>query len=363
MANKVKYLQQKKLSDGTIKWVFNPPAYLKSAIGASFEQYSNKSDAVMRCVQAENQYTLFKTANAPQIIDPASVSGIIAMYKTTNAWTKLKPNSHVTYNQMFNSALWRRIGKHKSPFGSMLANNITNMDAQHLYTQLESDVSEHRARHTTKIMKRVFNVAEKLSKVRTNPFRSVELGAETIRDVLWKEEQVLRFIATADKMGYWSMGTLVLLCYDLCQRPGDMRQITWDFFDGVGFEFVQEKTGTKLYVEASPRLASRILPRRNQGGPNDTIVVYENTGRAYDNRMYNKLANQIRNLAILPSKLKIACLRHSGATILGESDATEDQISAVTGHKSRQMLNIYVKKTKRLAQTAQQKRFNYEQRQ
>jgi integrase len=73
--------------------------------------------------------------------------------------------------------------------------------------------------------------------------------------------------------------------------------------------------------------------------------------------MYNKKAVEIRQRAMLPSKLTMKCLRHSGATELGEADATEDQIASVTGHKSRQMLNIYVKKTKRLAETAQNKRF------
>jgi len=42
---------------------------------------------------------------------------------------------------------------------------------------------------------------------------------------------------------------------------------------------------------------------------------------------------------------------------LAEKGATEDQIAAVTGHKSRQMLNIYVKKTKKLASSAQNLRF------
>ena len=60
---------------------------------------------------------------------------------------------------------------------------------------------------------------------------------------------------------------------------------------------------------------------------------------------------------MLPERLKMKFLRHSGATELAENGATEDQIAAVTGHKSRQMLNIYVKKTKKLASSAQNLRF------
>ena len=157
-------------------------------------------------------------------------------------------------------------------------------------------------------------------------------------------------------MGYWSIGTLALLCYDLCQRPGDMRQLKWGDFDGQTFEFRQEKTGTKIEVDGRPTLIARLMKRRNDGGPDDCIVRYEATGKPYDNRMYNKIAAKVRHEAMLPSKLTLKCLRHTGATELGEDSATEDQIAAVTGHKSRQMLNIYVKKTKRMAEQAQQKR-------
>jgi integrase len=158
-------------------------------------------------------------------------------------------------------------------------------------------------------------------------------------------------------MGYTSMGTLAMLCYDLCQRPGDMRQLTWEQFDGECFDFYQEKTRVKIEIDASPRLIKRLVPLHNRHGQHETIVQYEKTNKGYDNRKYNFIASKIRKQCMLPEKLKMKFLRHSGATVLGENGATEDQISAVTGHKSRQMLNIYVKKTKRLASSAQSLRF------
>lgn len=358
MANKVKYLQRKQLQSGQVKWAFNPPQYLKDAIGARYEQYISKTDAIMRCVEAEKLYEASRDSKSPNQIDSASVAGIVEWFKTTKAWSDLKPNSHRTYEQLFSGCLWRRIGKHRLAFGSMQATDITNMDVEHMYQQLKLDVSVHRARHTIKLLKRVWNVSEKMDKVRGNPWRSLELGKEKVSDTIWRPSQVMRFIDTADEMGLWSMGTLALLCYDLCQRPGDMRQLTWGHLDGDCFEFRQEKTDTKIELDGSPRLLKRLMSKRNSGGPDDTIVSYERTGRAYDNRMYNKKRVEIQKKAMLPSKLTMKCLRHSGATELGEADATEDQIASVTGHKSRQMLNIYVKKTKRLAETAQNKRFN-----
>jgi len=356
MANKVKYLQTKRLRSGQVKWAFNPPAYLQEAIGAVYEQYNDKSDAVMRCLEADRLFQAYRASKKPEQLDPSSVSALINTYKGTKSWIDLKPNSHRTYEQLLNGVLWRRIGKHKHSFGNMQANNVSNMDVEHLYQQLSLDVSVHRARHTVKVLKRIWNVGENLGKVRGNPFRTIELGSEEVSDVIWKSSQIKRFIDTADEMGYWSIGTLALLCYDLCQRPGDMRQLKWGDFDGQTFEFRQEKTGTKIEVDGRPTLIARLMKRRNDGGPDDCIVRYESTGKPYDNRMYNKIAAKVRNEAMLPSKLTLKCLRHTGATELGEDSATEDQIAAVTGHKSRQMLNIYVKKTKRMAEQAQQKR-------
>lgn len=358
MSNKVKYLQSKRLRSGQVKWCFNPPQYLKDAIGAVYEQYEDKNAAVMRCVEAEGLYQSYRASKNKENlkIDPASVSGLIDLYKSTKAWKDLKPNSHRTYNQLFNGVLWRRIGNHRSALGSMSASSVSNIDVELLYQQLSEDVSEHRARHTIKVLKRVWNVGEKLGRVRGNPFRSIELGQEEVSDVIWKQSQVKRFIDTADEMGYWSIGTLALLCYDLCQRPGDMRQLRWDNFDGEMFEFRQEKTGTKIEIEGRDGLIKRLMKRRNSGGPDDCIVIYEATGKPYDRRMYNKVAAKVRAQAMLPSKLTLKCLRHTGATELGEADATEDQIAAMTGHKSRQMLNIYVKKTRRMASAAQSKR-------
>ena len=62
------------------------------------------------------------------------------------------------------------------------------------------------------------------------------------------------------------MGTLAMLCYDLCQRPGDMRQLTWEQFDGESFDFYQEKTGVKIEIDASPRLVKRLVPLHNKYG-------------------------------------------------------------------------------------------------
>jgi integrase len=88
----------------------------------------------------------------------------------------------------------------------------------------------------------------------------------------------------------------------------------------------------------------------------DAIVIYERTGRPYSGRLYRKKAAAVRELAGLPDILKVSDLRRSGATLLGASSCSEDEIRAVTGHKSRQILSTYVKPDLRMAAAAQRKR-------
>lgn len=358
MANNVKYYRQIVLGSGEIKHAVNPAKYLKEAIGCEFEQYDDKDTAIARCREIDDLYRQFKRGvDQAYRVNSATVLGMINYYKSTHQFFKLAANSKKTYEQLLSGLINIQLTRKSGPFVEMLAANVTEDHADKLHAYLRDNISEHRARHTVKFLKRVWNVCEMKKKIKGNPWRHLELEADPVSDVVWKESQVDRFISTADEMGYPSMGTLAMLCYDLCQRPGDMRQLTWEEFDGENFEFKQEKTGVKIEIDASPRLIKRLVPLHNKYGQHETIVQYEKTNKGYDNRKYNFIAAKIRKQCMLPDKLKMKFLRHSGATVLGENGATEDQISAVTGHKSRTMLNIYVKKTKRLASSAQQLRF------
>jgi integrase len=358
MVNRIKFLREKKLKSGKTVFIVNPPDYVKERIGASYETYDSKADAAARCIEVDRLHQAWrKDVEKVYRINSSTVLGMINYYKTTDSWAKLAPNSKATYNHLITGLNKVHLRINNGPFTDMLASNVRKDHVQKLYAYLRDNVSAHRARHTIKFLKLVWNVCEDNDKLKGNPWKVIKLDSDTICDILWTERQVDRFIETADTMGFPSIGTLAMLCYDLCQRPGDMRQLKWENFDGETFVFTQEKTKTEIIVDASPRILKRLVADHNMYGQDDFILNYEKTGTGYDNRMYNKIAALVRKECMLPERLKIRFLRHSGATDLAESGATEDEIAAVTGHKSRQMLNIYVKRTKKLAATAQSKRF------
>ena len=65
---------------------------------------------------------------------------------------------------------------------------------------------------------------------------------------------------------------------------------------------------------------------------------------------------RIRALAELPAELQFRDLRRTAATELGTAGATDDEIRAVTGHRSRNVVAVYVRPDDRMAKAVQRKR-------
>ena len=358
---KVKHLRSRKKTNGSIVWEVAPPAYIKQAIQATFEVFTNKNDAVEYAKSIADQYHDYSRGVMRNIhIQEHSVAGLVAAYKNTDRWRSLKPKSKESYNQHLKAIFRINIGESTKMFQDMFSRTITVEHAEKIYAQRCSDVSKTDAFAKIKILRLIWSVGNRLGKTTSNPFAQMRLKSPETRKVLWTPEQVQVFISTADELNYSAIGTFALLCYDLCQRPGDMRQLTWSNYDRAAesftFNFTQEKTGMKMGILASPRLAERMKTVR----PNprhDYILYYEATGNPYDRRLYNVHMQKVRKAAKLPSFLKLADLRRTGATEMAESGCTNSELRSVTGHKSMEVLKIYVRPTVKLANQAVNKRF------
>ena len=95
-----------------------------------------------------------------QRVSSATVLGMINYYKTTNEFVKLADNSKKTYDQLLSVPENIQLRSKSGPFLEMLASNVTEDHADKLHAFLRDNISEHRARHTVKFLKRVWNVCE-----------------------------------------------------------------------------------------------------------------------------------------------------------------------------------------------------------
>jgi len=356
--NKIPYLQQRKRTDGTTAFLVNPSKAVRDALGIGTTSYETRTDAVQKAIEVKADFEHYKRRNKNRVyVGSSTVRGLVEWYKTTSKWSDLSENSRKTYNTLLNTVFEVKLAKNGTSFADMDAAHITVDHADAIYKHLRAEISLHRAVNVCKVLRRVWYIGLKHSKVRGNPFIKMELPELERRDTMWTPDQVNQMIKKADEMGFWSIGTLTLLCYHLCQRPGDMRSLTWQQYDGEWFRFRQEKTKTDMELMASPDIVTRLADRFMSSASGDPIILCETTGTGYDRRLYAKYFARIRSAAGLPNTLQLRDLRRTGATELAESGATEDELKAQTGHKTREILSTYVRSTPKLASSAANKRF------
>ncbi len=201
-----------------------------------------------------------------------------------------------------------------------------------------------------------------------NPFASMGLEGTGGHTRAATREEVERFVKTADDLGYTSMGTAALLAFELCQREGDvMGTISWqDYRPRCEIIVRQHKTGQlvsvpladqhgPLYPELEARLSA--MPRR---GP--LIVMRDPPDRRkraylpYKEGHFRHLFRIIANAAGLPKDLRFMGFRHGGLTELGDAQATDQEMMALSGHRTRQILTVYSKRSTEQARNAARKR-------
>ena len=354
---KIKYVEKRQRAGGNVVWVVNPPMHIKNAIeGVEYQQFEVKADAEAYSQDICQAYDDYKRGIQHQLrIQQDTVNGLIAYYKESNAYKKLSVNSKRVYQHMLRDASSSRLGESTKLFGEMKTASVTPDHADKLYAMLKDSKSLHRAVSVCKVLRKVWFTGLRGGRVRSNPFQKMGLESLDDRKVLWSPEQVAKFVQTADDLGVPSVGTMALLCYDLCQRPGDMRQLKWSNVIGDVVRFEQEKTGTEMVIPMSPRLVERLKTIKRLDS--EYIVVCESTHKPFDRRLAARWAVRVRNAAGLPDTLQLRDLRRTGATEMAEAGCTEDELRSVTGHKSRDVLSIYVRPTTKLAQAGINKRF------
>lgn len=365
---KLPYYTPRTKDDGSVSHGINPPKRMRDAIGVVYRSFPTKGQAedyVHEIRSAYDEYKARQNADSTSVghrVDSSSVEGLYNTFRTTNAYRRLKPASKRAYDYHMGIAMKTRVGASHKLFGAVLSRTVDVTMADNLFQQIEADRGHHSAYHTVKTLRRIWNEMLRHGKVQANPFAKMGMTTPQPRTVLWDPADVQKAITAADDLGYPSIGTLILLCYHLCQRPGDMRQLKVGDYDPVSrtFHFAQEKTGTEVWVPASPDLHARVQPHLTGRSPDDFLLIDEKShlGNPYDNRTYNRRFEDVRYAAKIPRHLELRDLRRTGATETAEAGATEDELRSITGHKSREVLNTYVRPGRAMAASGVNKRFS-----
>lgn len=272
---------------------------------------------------------------------------LLSWYESTPAWAKLSPGSQAVYRTLITQGV-QLLGPHSA------INTITARQADSLYATLEAKQGTHKAASVCRVLRRVWNVALRYQETTNNPFSKMGIPNSKVRTVLWTEEQINLFISASVEYGLPSLGLLLVLCYTFGQRPGDMRNLKWENYDGEYIYFTQEKTGKDIILAVPESLQEdlQLVERESE-----YIIVREDTGLPYNKHDYRYHYMNILEKAGLPSKLQMRDARKTAVTELGELGATDSDLQNLGGHDVRTTLNTYQLVTKKAAKRVMQMRF------
>jgi hypothetical protein len=185
--------------------------------------------------------------------------------------------------------------------------------------------------------------------------------------------------------GHPALGVAALICFELHQRPEDVRagRITWTDYRPAEqpnrVMVFHHKTRKRVWktLEASegcrrfyPELEDAIAALPRLGVPLMMFVPQrgaknkdgERTPRLYSESYCQHLVQSIRKVAGLPASFTLEAYRHGGMTELGDAELTEQGIMTLSTHATPDAARIYVKRSERQELTAATKRRDFVER-
>lgn len=339
---------------GEVRFTVSIPEKVREATNIKTTTLATLAEARAYRDKAEKLYKIYagkkEVKTRDNFFDPRTVDSLFDFYTRTEEYRNLKPSSKRAYQLMMRTASELHIENRPKRFGLTPVSQINRTVVRHFTNAIRDEISHHRAFHTVKVMRLIWYAAIREDRLDNNPWQKHKITAPEDRSVEWKRPEVQQFIDACDKRGLHSLGTMALMCYRMCQRPGDVRQLTWENLIEDVFVFNQEKTGTHMTIPVTADVQERLA--KYHPVSTGTILLAEHSGMPYDRYFYYKLAKKIIAEEKMRKELRIGDLRRSGTTLLANYGSTEDELRSVTGHKSREVLSVYVNRSAALARNA-----------
>lgn len=312
----------------------------KSApLGADLHKATQKAEELNKQLDAERE-------RIPTKARPRSIADLVETYRGSPQFEDRAPKTRKDYG-----AILDRI---KAKYGRVMVASIERDEVVEMYAKLRTSTGEAMAAAIMRVWRILLGFAYDSGWRKDNPAKGLKLKTIAPRDQKWSEAQVRTFCDQAEKEGLFSMSLAVDIAYDLAQRQGDVIKLRWPQWTGGGFVLRQGKTKTPVAVPVSPRVALLINAMIRTDGE---ILICEKTNAPWKLDHFRHEFARIRKAAGLPSDLQYRDLRRTALTEAGAAGATDAELQAVGGHKSRDMLSTYVVPTPEMAASAQSKRW------
>ena len=272
-----------------------------------------------------------------------TVSDLVQKYYSSNDFSMLRDRSKKDY-QYF-------LGILTDEFGDSAYDKVTTKQAKHAYEEwVQRGISL--ANHVCTVSSIVYRYAIEMEYAVINPFANIKRKTPKPRKVVWTQDDVRQFLDYAySDFDYRSIGLIVHMAYEWCQRLGDMRLLTWDMldFDEGKLHLEQSKRRAQVTLPISGDLCGMLSQQSDEFGFQPLVAPrprpMNGEYHAYSIDRLSKFGRQAMRNAGLPEELRLSDLRRTGTTEMVEAGVGMAQIMSVTGHSNPQSVKPYMKNT------------------
>ena len=293
-----------------------------------------------------------------------TVGDMVQYYLHSPQFLALRPRSQKDYEYTLTKALKTSVGLSKT-LESVRISKVSVADCKVIYQDWLLR-GKRMANNIATILSVVFNMAEELELLVSNPMRRVKKAKQDVRRVMWSRDQVKLFLDTAYGEYKWrSIGLIVHMAYEFAQRVGDMRLLEWKSVDleGARLDLVQSKRRAEVHIPINPKLLAMLKTQHEDFGFQDYVAPNVRPINGH-HKPYNEfdvsiLVNEVKAQANLPKELTAMDMRRTAITEMVEAGVDTTQIMSVSGHNSPQSMRPYIKHTFRSANNALARRDTY----
>ena len=275
---------------------------------------------------------------------------LLQEYYLSFDFSNLRDETKAQYKYFLSVAMDTNVGTTRT-LGSINLSDITTKNAKMCYEKW-CEKGIHMANHVVSVARILINYAIHMEYCHTNPFSHVKRRTAPQRKVVWQKEDVRKFLDHAySDFKYRSIGLIVHMAYEWCQRLGDMRVLKFSNidFDEHVVHIEQSKRRADVHLPIEDDLYSMLVQQNDEFGFQQYVAPRPKPVKGeYIPYSIYKLplhARVIMDNAGLPPELRLSDLRRTGTTEMVEAGVGMAQIMSVTGHSNPQSVKPNMKNT------------------
>ena len=200
-----------------------------------------------------------------------------------------------------------------------------------------------KADYLISVLKKILGFSVKRGYRKENPAAGVEKISKPKSYIPWEDFQIQAF------RSQWGIDTMQRVAFELAlntgQRGGDIIDMTRSDYNDGWISVQQNKTGQKLEIPVSAALAEVLDPWLVKH--KHIMLVTNANGAQFKKNNFEHVMRRAYNACGFNLDLSTHGLRYTAATVMREIGVTRDDIAAITGHQTEQMLHKYTRQKRR----------------